>query len=108
MCNRSLIQNQYPPPNVETRPYSESICTSCQDLNQGPSACKLSVQTTHALPGLAPKCKLINMHELINKSTNDYVKLLPCENGANVNNKGYICKKCRYYVHILMRMRETC
>ena len=41
-----------------------------------------------ALHGLAPKCKLINMHELINKSTNDYVTLLPCENGANVNNKG--------------------
>ena len=42
---------------------------------------------TQALHGLAPKCKLINMHELINKSTNDYVTLLPCENGANVNNK---------------------
>ena len=42
---------------------------------------------TQALYGLAPKCKLINMHELINKSTNDYVTLLPCENGANVNNK---------------------
>ena len=41
-----------------------------------------------AFHGLAPKCKLINMHELINKSTNDYVTLLPCENGANVNNKG--------------------
>ena len=44
--------------------------------------------TTQALHGLAPKCKLINMHELISKSTNDYVTLLPCENGANVNNKG--------------------
>ena len=43
---------------------------------------------TQALHGLAPKCKLINTHELINKSTNDYVTLLPCENGANVNNKG--------------------
>ena len=43
---------------------------------------------TEALHGQAPKCKLINMHELINKSTNDYVTLLPCENGANVNNKG--------------------
>ena len=43
---------------------------------------------TQALYGLAPKCKLINMHELINKSTNDYVTLLPCENGANVNKKG--------------------
>ena len=41
-----------------------------------------------ALHGLAPKCKLINMHELINKSTNDYVTLLPCKNGANVNKKG--------------------
>ena len=27
-------------------PYSISICTTCQDLNQSPSACKLSVQTT--------------------------------------------------------------
>ena len=43
---------------------------------------------SQALHGLAPKCKLINMHELINKSTNDYVTLLPCENGVNVNNKG--------------------
>ena len=40
---------------------------------------------SQALHGLAPKCKIINMHELINKSTNDYVTLLPCENGANVN-----------------------
>ena len=45
-------------------------------------------QHPQALYGLAPKCKLINMHELINKSTNDYVTLLPCENGVNVNNKG--------------------
>ena len=27
-------------------PYSKSICTTCQDRNQGPSVCKLSVQTT--------------------------------------------------------------
>ena len=46
MCNLALIQNQYAPPNVESRPYSKSICTTCQDLNQGPSASKLSVQTT--------------------------------------------------------------
>ena len=45
-------------------------------------------QIAQALHGLAPKCKLINMHELINKSTNDYVTLLPCKNGTNVNNKG--------------------
>ena len=32
--------------NVEPRPFSNSICTTCQDLNKGPSACKLSVQTT--------------------------------------------------------------
>ena len=44
--------------------------------------------SSQALHGLAPKCKLINMHELIKKSTNDYVTLLSCENGANVNNKG--------------------
>ena len=46
------------------------------------------IKATQALHGLAPKYKLINMHELINKSTNDYVTLLPCENGVNVNNKG--------------------
>ena len=46
MCNLSLIQNQYAPPNVESGPYSKSICISCQDFNQGPSACKLSVPTT--------------------------------------------------------------
>ena len=45
-------------------------------------------QDPQALHGLAPKCKLINMHELINKSANDYVTLLLFENGANVNNKG--------------------
>ena len=42
---------------------------------------------SQALHGLAPKCKLINIHELINKPRNDYVTMLPCENGANVNNK---------------------
>ena len=47
------------------------------------------------------------MHELINKSTNDYVTPLPCENGVNVNNKRKIYKKWKYYVHVLMRMRET-
>ena len=46
MCNLALIQNQHAPPNVESSPYSKSICTTCQDLNQGPSAYKLSVQTT--------------------------------------------------------------
>ena len=48
----------------------------------------ISLITSQALHGLAPKCKLINMHELINKFTNDYGTLLPCENGGNVNNKG--------------------
>ena len=46
MCNLAIIQNQYAPPNVESRPYSNSTCTTWQDLDQGPSACKLSVQTT--------------------------------------------------------------
>ena len=46
MCNFALIQNQYAPTNVESSPYSNSICTTCRDLNQGPSACKLSVETT--------------------------------------------------------------
>ena len=41
-----LFKYQYAPPNVESLPYCKSICTTCQDLNQGPSACKLSVQTT--------------------------------------------------------------
>ena len=43
---RPLFENQYAPPNVESRPYSKSISTTCQYLNQAPSACKLSVQTT--------------------------------------------------------------
>ena len=46
MCNLALIQNQHPPPNVEWLPNSKSICTTCQDLNQGPSACKVSLRTT--------------------------------------------------------------
>ena len=46
MCNLALIHNQYPPPNEESRPYSKSICIKCKNMNQGPSACKLSVQTT--------------------------------------------------------------
>ena len=62
---------------------------------------------TQALHGLAPKCELINMHELIKKSTNNYVTPLPLENGINLNTKGWICKNCKCYVHILMRMRET-
>ena len=46
MCNLAIIQNQYAPRNVESPAYSKSIFTTCQDLNQGNSACKLSVQTT--------------------------------------------------------------
>ena len=46
MWNRAHTPNQNAPQNVESRPYSKSICTTCQDLNHGPSACKLSVQTT--------------------------------------------------------------
>ena len=46
MCNHSLIQNQYATPNVESRPYSNWICTTYQDLNQGPWTCKLSLHTT--------------------------------------------------------------
>ena len=45
MCNFALIQNQYAARNVESRPLFKSICTTCQDLNKGPSACKLCVQT---------------------------------------------------------------
>ena len=54
----------------------------------GPKKPKALVGNAQALHGLAPKCKLINMYELINKSTNDYIILLHCKNGANVNNKG--------------------
>ena len=43
MCNLAFIQNLYAPPNVESRNYSKSICNTCQDMNKGPSACKLSV-----------------------------------------------------------------
>ena len=46
MWNHAHTPNQNAPPNVESRPYCKSIYTNCQDLNQGPSACKLSVQTT--------------------------------------------------------------
>ena len=46
MCNLALIQNLYGPPNVENHAYSKLISTTCQDLNQGPSACELSVQST--------------------------------------------------------------
>ena len=46
------------------------------------------------------------MHELINKSTNNYVTLLPLENGTGLDFKGEIFRNCKYCVHILMRMRE--
>ena len=46
MCHLALIQHQYAPQNVESRPYSNSTCTTCEDLNQGSSARKLSLQTT--------------------------------------------------------------
>ena len=48
----------------------------------------LTFKIAQALHGLAPKCELINMHELIKKSTNNYVTLLPLENGINLNTKG--------------------
>ena len=76
--------------------------------NPGLFRVKLCFSTeSQALDGLAPKFELINMHELINKSTNNYVTLLPLENGTNLNTKGWICKNCKYFVYILMRMRET-
>ena len=46
MCNLALIQNQYAPPNVESLPYSNSICTIFQDLNKVASTCKQGVLTT--------------------------------------------------------------
>ena len=45
-------------------------------------------ERTQALHGLASKCELINMHELIKKFTNNYVTLLPLENGINLTMKG--------------------
>ena len=33
MCNLALIQNQYAPLNVESRPYSNSICYSWHEAN---------------------------------------------------------------------------
>ena len=47
---------------------------------------------TQAFHGLAPKCELINMHELINKSTNKNVTVLPSKNGADVTTKDEIAK----------------
>ena len=47
------------------------------------------------------------MHKLTNETINDYVTLLLPKNGAKLNTKGRICKNCKYYVHILMRMCET-
>ena len=43
---------------------------------------------SQALHGLAPKCELINVHELIKTSTNNYVTLLPLKTGINLNTKG--------------------
>ena len=42
------------------------------------------------------------MHKLINISTNNYVTLLPLQNGIQI-----IFENCKYDVLILMRMRET-
>ena len=63
------------------------------------------VSSAQALHGLAPKCKLINMNELIKKSTNCYVT--PLENSTTLNTEGRICKNCKYYAHLLMCMREN-
>ena len=63
------------------------FCTSLSVLfytKRSASSSDFDTVLAQALDGLAPKCKLINMHELINKSTNDYVTLLSCENGANL------------------------
>ena len=64
----------------------EEIVKSTEDLIfQINSQSKTDAQALH---GLAPKCELINMHELIKKSTNNYVTLLPLENGIKLNTKG--------------------
>ena len=44
--------------------------------------------SAQVLYGLAPECKLINKHELVKKSTNNYVTLLPLKSGTNLNTKG--------------------
>ena len=75
---KTVYEQQYScPSSLQT--YRKIPRKSCTDHN---------FIGSQALHRLAPKCKLINMHELINKSANDYVTLLLCENGANVNNKG--------------------
>ena len=43
---------------------------------------------TQALHGLAPKCEMLNMQEIVDKSTSNYVTLLSFENGTNLNTKG--------------------
>ena len=48
MCNLALIQNQYAPPNVESRPYSKSKCTTKCGI-----APLLQIDIHH-LPGLEP------------------------------------------------------
>ena len=82
-------------------------CNRSTDKTYTPVSHAMGLPATRALHALAPKCKLINMHELINKSTNNYVTLLPLENGTNLNTKGWICKNGKYYVHVLMRISKT-
>ena len=82
LSNLNQTQNRRRYVNFENG--SHFICS----FNLNNPEMTICIAFTQALHGLAPNCKLINMHELINKSTNYYVTLSPCENGANVNNKG--------------------
>ena len=41
------------------------------------------IGNTQALHGLAPKCEMLNMHEIVDKPTNNYITLLSFENGTN-------------------------
>ena len=67
---------------------SKKIITLFKSVQYSRSDDDLIRTSTQALDGLAPKCELINMHELFKKSTNNYVTLLPLENGINLNTKG--------------------
>ena len=88
LCTTTEEEEEDRPKQTTIMRMSAATEASLDDIVHSYGGIRVIKMTAQALHGLALKCKLINMHELINKSTNDYVTLLPCENGANVNNKG--------------------
>ena len=48
----------------------------------------LQVMMTQPLHGLAPKCKLIDVNELVEMSKSNNVTLLPFKNGENMHIEG--------------------